>query len=104
MRYLHLLYVQYCTCTFENCTYLQNEKILLTYLTCFLYRIAYSVYEVERLLDKYRETNVAVKVTYDIACTLEAHLKVLWNCDSASRTKIGNSEICFQSVLSNTVL
>ncbi|XP_028416359.1 uncharacterized protein LOC114540363 [Dendronephthya gigantea] len=38
-------------------------------------RIAYSVYEVERLLSKHNGTAVNIKVTYDIACTLEAHLK-----------------------------
>ncbi|XP_028411851.1 uncharacterized protein LOC114534588 [Dendronephthya gigantea] len=38
-------------------------------------RIAYSVYELQRLLDNYDGTSVDVKITYDIACTLEAHLK-----------------------------
>ena len=32
------------------------------------------------MLDKYANTNVAVKISYDIACTLEAHLKVRLYC------------------------
>ena len=39
------------------------------------FRIAYSVYEIQRLLsncDEYAD----VKIMYDIGCTLSAHLKV----------------------------
>ena len=32
------------------------------------------------MLDKYANTNVGVKISYDIACTLEAHLKVRLYC------------------------
>jgi hypothetical protein len=46
----------------------------------YSYRIAYSVYEIQRMLDKYANTNVAVKISYDIACTLETHLKVRLCC------------------------
>lgn len=48
------------------------------YNSYIFYRIAYSVYEIERLLKKYTGTAVSIKVTYDIACTLEAHLKVMF--------------------------
>ena len=47
-----------------------------TVISPFLFdRIAYSVYEVERLLTHCDES-ADVKVTYDIGCTLSAHLKV----------------------------
>jgi hypothetical protein len=47
-----------------------------TLISLFLFdRIAYSVYEIERLLTHCDES-ADVKVTYDIGCTLSAHLKV----------------------------
>ena len=45
----------------------------------FILRIAYSVYEVERLLSKCVDKS-DVRVTYDIGCTLSAHLKVNRKC------------------------
>jgi hypothetical protein len=51
-----------------------------TVISLFLFdRIAYSVYEIERLLTHCDES-ADVKVTYDIGCTLSAHLKVGKKC------------------------
>lgn len=51
---------------------------ILTKLSIVLYihcRIAYSVFALEHLLSTY-DSNTPIKIMYDIACTLTAHLKV----------------------------
>ena len=45
------------------------------FCSLLFYRIAYSVYEIQRMLANAGEDN-QIKITYDIACTLATHLKV----------------------------
>lgn len=48
-------------------------RILYEYFYCALSRLAYPVY----LLEKLKEGNQSLLLLYDIACLLEAHLKVV---------------------------
>ena len=52
-----------------------NTRFTTTNNTSFFYRIAYSVFSLQHQLDNSNE-NSTIKVMYDIACTLNAHLKV----------------------------
>ena len=72
------------------------DVAMIILISLFLFdRIAYSVYEVERLLTHCGES-AHVKVTYDIGCTLSAHLKVgdlsnvcyCWYCRFAKSPKV----------------
>jgi hypothetical protein len=53
--------------TCQNCIFYKIKQ--------FVFRIAYSVFEVDRLLAS-SDATTKVKIMYDIGCTLSAHLKV----------------------------
>lgn len=47
-----------------------------SFVYCIVYRIAYSVYEMQRIKESLLP-NIKLVVMYDIACILDKHIKVI---------------------------
>ncbi len=83
------VYLPNCLCMCTNCLYMctnlnfyccSHPKLLIV----FFNRIAYSMFEVQHSLSS-SASYVDLKITYDLSCTLEAHLQVsiiIWRCSS----------------------
>ncbi len=52
-----------------------SPKNSITYQCMYLYRLSYAVYLIDALLEKHGTAEVYIM--YDIACTLQKHLKVV---------------------------
>lgn len=51
-------------------------QVILNGLFLTNFRLAYPVYMIEQILKDVSDKEIKVHILYDIACTLEAHLKV----------------------------
>lgn len=69
---LHVFY-----CTFISTLYKVHDFTFYDTFSILHSRLAYSVWMIDRLLDRHSHNDTAVVyVTYDIACTLHKHLEV----------------------------